>query len=30
MQRMAAVESREGQMAVGIEIARVRDRVAGI
>ncbi len=35
MQRMAAVESREGQLAVGIEIAResvarVRDRVAGI
>lgn len=35
MERMAAVESREGQLAVGIEIAReaiarVRDRVAGI
>jgi len=35
MDRMAAVESREGQLAVGIEIAheaiaRVRDRVAGI
>lgn len=35
MERMAAVESREGQLAVGIDIAResisrVRDRVAGI
>jgi methionine synthase / methylenetetrahydrofolate reductase(NADPH) len=35
MQRMASVDSREGQLAVGIEIAResvarVRDRVAGI
>jgi homocysteine S-methyltransferase len=35
MERMAAEESREGQLAVGIEIAReavarVRDRVAGI
>jgi homocysteine S-methyltransferase len=35
MQRMAAVESRDGQLAVGIQIAResvgrVRDRVAGI
>ena len=35
MERMASVESREGQLAVGIEIAResvarVRDRVAGI
>jgi homocysteine S-methyltransferase len=35
MQRMAAVESREGQLAAGIEIAResvarIRDRVAGI
>jgi len=35
MERMAAVESREGQLAVGIEIAResiarVRDRIAGI
>lgn len=35
MQRMAAVESREGQLATGIEIAResvarIRDRVAGI
>ncbi len=35
MQRMASVESREGQLATGIEIAResvarVRDRVAGI
>jgi homocysteine S-methyltransferase len=35
MQRMSAVESREGQLAVGIEIAResvarVRDRVCGI
>jgi homocysteine S-methyltransferase len=35
MDRMAAVESREGQLAVGIEIAReavdrVRDRVAGV
>jgi homocysteine S-methyltransferase len=35
MQRMAAVESREGQLATGVEIAResverVRDRVAGI
>ena len=35
MERMAAVESREGQLAVGIQIAResvarVRDRVAGI
>ena len=35
MQRMASVESREGQLAVGIEIAResvarVRDRIAGI
>jgi methionine synthase I (cobalamin-dependent)/5,10-methylenetetrahydrofolate reductase len=35
MQRMASVESREGQLAMGIEIAResvarVRDRVAGI
>ncbi|MCC6123581.1 MAG: bifunctional homocysteine S-methyltransferase/methylenetetrahydrofolate reductase [Pirellulales bacterium] len=35
MERMASVESREGQMAMGIEIAResvarIRDRVAGI
>jgi methionine synthase / methylenetetrahydrofolate reductase(NADPH) len=35
MERMASVDSREGQLAVGIEIARgcvarVRDRVAGI
>jgi 5,10-methylenetetrahydrofolate reductase/methionine synthase I (cobalamin-dependent) len=35
MERMASVESREGQLAMGIEIAqesvaRVRDRVAGI
>ncbi len=35
MERMAAVESREGQLAVGIEIAResvarVRNRIAGI
>jgi len=35
MERMASVESREGQLAVGIQIAResvdrVRDRVAGI
>jgi homocysteine S-methyltransferase len=35
MQRMAAVESREGQLATGVQIAResverVRDRVAGI
>ncbi len=35
MQRMASVESREGQLAVGVEIARetvarIRDRVAGI
>ena len=35
MERMAAVESREDQLAMGIEIAResvarVRDRVAGI
>ena len=35
MERMASVESREGQLAVGIEIAResvarIRDRVAGI
>jgi hypothetical protein len=35
MERMAAVESREGQLAAGIEIAReavarVRARVAGI
>jgi homocysteine S-methyltransferase len=35
MDRMASVESREGQLAVGIEIAReavdrVRDRVAGV
>jgi hypothetical protein len=35
MDRMAAVESREGQLAMGIEIAResvarIRDRVAGI
>lgn len=35
MERMAAVESREGQLAVGIQIAResaarIRDRVAGI
>jgi methionine synthase / methylenetetrahydrofolate reductase(NADPH) len=35
MARMAAVESRDGQLAVGVEIAResverVRDRVAGI
>lgn len=35
MQRMASVDSREGQLAMGIEIARqsvasVRDRVAGI
>ncbi len=35
MERMAAVESREGQLALGIEIARetvarIRSRVAGI
>ncbi len=35
MERMASVDSREGQLAMGIEIARqsvaqVRDRVAGI
>jgi homocysteine S-methyltransferase len=35
MERMAAQESREGQLAIGIEIAResvarVRDRIAGI
>jgi homocysteine S-methyltransferase len=35
MQRMASVESREGQLAVGVEIAResvarIRDRVSGI
>jgi methionine synthase / methylenetetrahydrofolate reductase(NADPH) len=35
MQRMAAVESREGQLAVGVEIAResverIRDRISGI
>jgi len=35
MQKMASTDSREGQLAMGIEIARqsvaqVRDRVAGI